>query len=530
MPIRRLTMKALVAGLALVTGLTGSVVVMSKPAQAQLVMEPEALSVTLPQGETEARTVTLRNTGSEPLAFCVNFDRPLQRAVGAVQLANEALGGACGTYGEVLFLVNRSGLPGCCASAHGLTMTPDGRLFAAEYHTDLTYELNAELGFVRAFDHPVVAELAPFPVTTGLTYNADTGTLWWLNIEEYTDGFRRALLLEGDLNGVPTGRRIELPIGADGPPDERVNAVGLVYDPATELYYYLDFSGDRLWAVDTLGVVAEGYPVELEAYPGAQFGFGLDAHSTSEDAAGLRFEVGTALPPQPGVRRIVVAEQYGGDTAPEAEPLVTPLSEPLPGTDSGGMGGEPVRSRTDPNGVLYYPYSGFGESGVVAIRPHPLPPSWLVVEAWDGTLAPGESRQITLTFRPGARAVGTYTATLQAFTAETGEAVEVPLTLEVMPGTVSEEEPAEVPEASLAVYPNPTNASAMVALTLGAASEVRVAVYDVLGRRVALLSEGALDAGTHRLRFDGRALPAGLYLVRAESGSRSFTERITLVR
>ena len=80
-----------------------------------------------------------------------------------------------------------------------------------------------------------------------------------------------------------------------------------------------------------------------------------------------------------------------------------------------------MRSVLDPNGVLYYPYSGFQESGVVAVRPHPLPPSWLVVEAWDGTLTPGESHEIELTFRPEQRSVGNYTTTLQAFEAETGE-------------------------------------------------------------------------------------------------------------
>ena len=83
---------------------------------------------------------------------------------------------------------------------------------------------------------------------------------------------------------------------------------------------------------------------------------------------------------------------------------------------------------------------------------------------------------------------------------------------------------------ALAVYPNPTTASATVALTLERVADVTVAVYDVLGRRVAMLAEGPFEIGTHRFTLDGSDLPAGIYLVRAESGERRLTERITLLR
>ena len=114
--------------------------------------------------------------------------------------------------------MDREGLPGCCADPYGSTMTPDGRLFAAEGNGGRTIELDAALNVVRVFDHPEVAELAPFPATGGVAYNADTETLWWLNIEAQGFTLHRALLLEGDLDGVPTGRRIELPVADTAPP------------------------------------------------------------------------------------------------------------------------------------------------------------------------------------------------------------------------------------------------------------------------------------------------------------------------
>ena len=45
-------------------------------------------------------------------------------------------------------------------------------------------------------------------------------------------------------------------------------------------------------------------------------------------------------------------------------------------------------------------------------------------------------------------------------------------------------------------------------------------MFDALVRRVAVLAEGLLAAGTHRLALDAGALPPGLYVVRAVAGPR----------
>ena len=53
------------------------------------------------------------------------------------------------------------------------------------------------------------------------------------------------------------------------------------------------------------------------------------------------------------------------------------------------------------------------------------------------------------------------------------------------------------------------------ALDLPAAADVRVAVYDVSGRQVALLRQGAMAAGPHRLPLSGDAFVPGVYFGRA---------------
>lgn len=59
---------------------------------------------------------------------------------------------------------------------------------------------------------------------------------------------------------------------------------------------------------------------------------------------------------------------------------------------------------------------------------------------------------------------------------------------------------------------------------------VQVVVFDVLGREVANLHDGLVEAGEHRLPFDGADLPSGLYVVRASAGAEGFTEQVTLLR
>lgn len=183
--------------------LTGLLFALSVSAHAQLVAEPTALIVTVPQEEELERTVTLTNTGSETVSFCLDFERPLQRK-GKLRLSKRAAGAACGLFGEILYEVSDQTIA-IGWDPSWLAMTPDGRLFAADFNSDRTHELTLDLEVVRSFDHPLVAELHPFPVTHGVTYNADTGTLWWMNIERCSPPppgcIARALLLEGDLVG-----------------------------------------------------------------------------------------------------------------------------------------------------------------------------------------------------------------------------------------------------------------------------------------------------------------------------------------
>ncbi len=75
--------------------------------------------------------------------------------------------------------------------------------------------------------------------------------------------------------------------------------------------------------------------------------------------------------------------------------------------------------------------------------------------------------------------------------------------------------------------PNPTDGAASFTLTLDAASRVRAEAFDALGRRVAVLHDGTLGPGVHRLVLaDG--LPAGVYTVRATAGTEAASRRVVV--
>jgi hypothetical protein len=84
--------------------------------------------------------------------------------------------------------------------------------------------------------------------------------------------------------------------------------------------------------------------------------------------------------------------------------------------------------------------------------------------------------------------------------------------------------------SSFALYPNPTAGRAQVQFSVETAGPVRLAVYDVLGREVLVVADGARGAGPHRLALDIRAQPPGIYVVRLETAGETRMRYMTVAR
>ncbi|MEM6783471.1 MAG: T9SS type A sorting domain-containing protein, partial [Bacteroidota bacterium] len=104
-------------------------------------------------------------------------------------------------------------------------------------------------------------------------------------------------------------------------------------------------------------------------------------------------------------------------------------------------------------------------------------------------------------------------------------------TVEPVAASAGEEVPGTPSEVVLGTpYPNPTQDAVTVPLVLAEPAEVRVMVYDLLGREVAVLADGAQAAGTHVLVIETAVWPAGAYLIRATVDGATETRRVTVSR
>ena len=79
-------------------------------------------------------------------------------------------------------------------------------------------------------------------------------------------------------------------------------------------------------------------------------------------------------------------------------------------------------------------------------------------------------------------------------------------------------------------YPNPFNPTTVVSYQLPAVSDVRLVVYDLLGREVAVLVHERKAPGRYEAKFDATGLATGVYLCRLTAGSFVQTRKIVVVK
>lgn len=84
-------------------------------------------------------------------------------------------------------------------------------------------------------------------------------------------------------------------------------------------------------------------------------------------------------------------------------------------------------------------------------------------------------------------------------------------------------------------YPNPFNPSTVLAYEIPARASggevpAELAVYDLLGRKVAVLASGMHAPGRYEVRWEAGERASGVYLARLESAGRSATKALMLVK
>ena len=84
-------------------------------------------------------------------------------------------------------------------------------------------------------------------------------------------------------------------------------------------------------------------------------------------------------------------------------------------------------------------------------------------------------------------------------------------------------------------FPNPFNQSTVIRIDLETAADVELAVYDMIGQKVAALARGPYPPGTHSFVWEGRTtrgaeLASGVYTCRLRAGGKEQARKLILLR
>jgi hypothetical protein len=79
-------------------------------------------------------------------------------------------------------------------------------------------------------------------------------------------------------------------------------------------------------------------------------------------------------------------------------------------------------------------------------------------------------------------------------------------------------------------YPNPFNPATTISYDLPRSAYAMLTVYDVMGRQLAVLADGEMQAGHHEVSFDATDLPSGIFFYRLEARDYIATKRMAVVR
>ncbi|MCH8494885.1 MAG: T9SS type A sorting domain-containing protein [Balneolales bacterium] len=79
-------------------------------------------------------------------------------------------------------------------------------------------------------------------------------------------------------------------------------------------------------------------------------------------------------------------------------------------------------------------------------------------------------------------------------------------------------------------YPNPFNPVTTIRFDLAKEQDVRLEVFDILGRSLGVMTESRLPSGRHSLSVDARLWSSGVYMYRLQTSEMVLTRKMTLIK
>ncbi len=285
----------------------------------------------------------------------------------------------------------------------------------------------------------------------------------------------------------------------------------LAYDPLTDHFWTANFSGP-IYEFDRTGAVINTYG---NAY--AVYGMGWD------DVSSYAPCVWVAEQTTPAIRRFDPAT---GTYDPTAVIILPEIA-----------GGTALTTEWDPTLVTIVQLVQASPDRIIIYEVDAAPPTWLDANPRSGSVAAGDTFQVTVTFNSAGLAAGVYVGELRIMNNSATPEVVVPCTLTVITGTEEAVKPPSAPRvyALSQNSPNPVSGSTVIAYQLPAKNDISLNIYDATGRMVTSLVNGSFEPGFYETVWDGRdsldrEVPIGVYFYRLRAGNFVASKKLVVLR
>lgn len=96
--------------------------------------------------------------------------------------------------------------------------------------------------------------------------------------------------------------------------------------------------------------------------------------------------------------------------------------------------------------------------------------------------------------------------------------------------SISDNIQAAPPKLKANLYPNPFNESARISFAVADAGDVKIKIYDMLGRQVAALADEYFNSGSYHFNWQPREIASGRYFLTIRTQNQIFSQKILYLR
>ena len=166
--------------------------------------------------------------------------------------------------------------------------------------------------------------------------------------------------------------------------------------------------------------------------------------------------------------------------------------------------------------------------------------SWIANEAYpinsEGYVLQGENESVNFSINTNEIELGSYQRSILVENIQTEEIDSLQLYLTVEPLTAGLDQGISPIDFNLYQnYPNPFNSYTSIPFSVTLNQDVRLNIYDLLGKEVLTVNFNKLSMGNHTFKWDGKnqlgnLVGAGVYYYRLENISKTFIKKMILLK